>query len=323
MIVRRLAVAFVALFGGLAQALADPPPFARDQLFFVGDDGAPTRLAVILQTGRGPRGIALEAKTFLIWRGQWRPAFWERVGLDAWPEDELGAVIEAWLGARAAGGVAVAPARVSWASTARGFELSVRRPAGGLSLRATSLSPVGSGPDPHGEVEWSAGPGTLRVNGVEVSGQVIVEHLARPRTAWPQFGRFEMWLYGDGLGGALLGRVDLAAPSRVTDSTDSSAVWVPPEGPPRRSAFTVSVLDEEVVEETGLSLPVRWSASVDGDAFTLVRASGERAVGFAPDGGFATYDISLAPAASIPSQHRGRGAALVFHLQDVSAICDQ
>lgn len=275
---------------------------AREQLFFVGsDNGQPVLLALILQWQPDKAGAIIEAKSFLVWRGELRAPFYERKQLTRWPGSTLGPAARAWADA----GGRSRRVRVGWSDNANGFRFSLRRPAGALILDARQLRSAGTGKDPHGDLAWRSGPATLRVNGRDVAGVAIVERLASVRTPWPHFGRFEMWLTQDGMGQAVLGRC------RFESAKGPCVGKALVAGP--NSAKTRVLIIRETSRRTdsvsGFALPTVWHI-VAPDLGKWTRAGGKISRGETPDGGPAAYDIGVA--------RNKAGAALVFHIQDTA-----
>ncbi len=286
----------------LACRSPSPPPIAhaemaRDQLFFVAQTPEPVLLALIVQRTRTPTepGATLEVKAFLVARDRLQSLFWERVQLDAWPGDDLQDALAAWQKTRTSPGI-----RLKFAVEPRSVSLNVRQPSGGFALDATDLQPLGTVPDPHGEVTARAGVGTLEVNGKKWRGPVLAERLAPGSQAWPQFGQFEMWLAAPTDGALWLGRFDLQR------QTGRAAVVA--EGQAARIApFQVTINHTRDDAESGFALPDAWTVGLP-TPVSLTHAVGQLGRGTAPKGGAAVYDIGVAS---------GSGAtALVFHLQD-------
>ncbi len=272
---------------------------ARDQWFFAAQTPEPVLLALILQRTRDREATAttLEAKAFLVARDRLQSLFWERVELDRWPGEDLATVLTAWQKQRKGPGL-----RLAFATEPAGLTLTVRQPAGGFTLTATDLQPIGTTNDPHGESQLRAGTGQLEVNGVKWQGQVLAEHLEPGSRAWPSFGRFEMWLAAPTEGGLVLGRCDLRAPPPCGE-----AVVLSPGQPPLRQGFAVQPFDAQRDVTTGFLLPRRWRLEPMAGGEVVWR-DGQTGRGRAPGGSQAVYDIGVAS---------GPGAlALVFHLQD-------
>lgn len=289
----------------VALPAAEPPPqVARDQLFFASVQPEPMLAILIVQRSADASGaVQLETKVFMAHKGKWIPPFWERVKLKAWPGPSLVEAAQAWQ--QAGGGRDL---RLSVEQDGGGIGVHVRRRQGGLALVARQLTSAGSGPDPHGEVRWHTGPATLRVNGRTFDGVLAAEHLRTPRTAWPTFGRFEMWLYGPPGGGLTLGRLHL-----LGRTGEGAALQVSRQGRAVSAPFQVRVAAVRPDPGSGFELPVRWQV---GPKLTLVRSDGVLAHGKAPDGGKAAYDVSLALASGLEAT----GAmAVVFHLEDGGA----
>ena len=254
------------------------PPIARDQLFFVGDGGSVLLALIVQRVPIRHRDASIEAKSFLVWDGRFETPFYT-----AWEvEDYWPATIEDV--------TYVSPSDLRIRVQNQPFCLIVRRPAGALELSAPTVTDAGTGDDPHGEVAWTAGRGTLNVNGKVVDGTVLIERLSRPTTAWPRFGKFEMWLLAPPEGGLVLGRT-------------GSAVVIPRHGPPRHIPFAPVAEVTRADPDSGFRLPIRWNVG----GKELDRVTGSVGRGTSPGGGPAVYDISFA---------RGEGAALVFHLED-------
>jgi len=267
---------------------------ARQQLFFVGFHGDPL-LVVVLQRQSGGPTTELEAKAFLVWDGTWRPPFWERVEVDAWPDD-LHAAVDAWQHART--GQAL---RLEWEAEGEGLRVALRSPSTSVEVEAPVLDDAGTGLDPHGPVAWRSGRGVLRINDAERVGTVVVEDLIGDADPRPWFGAFEMWLLSPEQGTLVLGRRHLSTeePGASLRVPWNGAIAV---GEP----FPVQVLDDRPDPSTGFSLPDRWALA---DGLVLFRVVGQTTRGRAPDDSPAVYDISQAAA-------DGPARALVFHLQD-------
>jgi len=272
---------------------------ARQQLYFVGFHGDPL-MVVVFQRQTNGRITELEAKAFLAWDGAWRPPFWERVEVDAWPGDDLQTAVDAWQGART--GQAL---RLDWRDDGEGLHVSLRSPSTSVVVEAPVLQDSGGGFDPHGPVTWRSGRGVLRINDVERVGTVVVERLAGEVDPRPWFGVFEMWVLSPEQGTLVLGRRHL---SREGDGEALRVRW---HGPTYDvEPFRVELLAARPDEPTGFALPARWS--VASDDLVLSRMAGQTTHGRAPDDSPAAYDISLA------ADPDGPARALVFHLQDRS-----
>ena len=279
---------------------AVPGRMAREQVFFTGAAPEPVLLAVVLQrTTDGTPGAptAVEAKAFLAWDGAWRTPFFERVTLPRWPGDDPESAVAAWQAARMGPRL-----RVRYRDAAQGFVLGLRRPGGGLTVAAVGLRSAGAGDDPHGTVTWRAGPGRLTLNGREIPGTVVVERLAVVRSAWPWFGRFEMWLRRPPEGGLQLARVHLHG-----RDGRGLGLAVDPSGAARLEPFVCTVAATRLDPVTGRLVPTSWRLWDDTE---LVRTGGEAGRGSDPAGGAALYDIGAALAPPTAD------AALVFHLED-------
>ena len=277
---RRLILGLLAL----SSSVTFPPPIARDQVFFVGEGPSPVLLALVFQ--RAPNGAgttSVEVKSFLVWEGRFETPFYAQRDVPTWPGSDLTSA-------------ATSDGDLRLSVTEQPLRIEARRPSGALILEAPALTPAGSGDDPHGQVTWTSGRGTLRVNGRTVHGTVLWERLTRPRPAWPRFGQFEMWLATEPNGGLVLGRHHVGEPG--------VAVHVPRSGPPRIEAFGPEVARAVPDAETSFPLPLGWR---NGPSH-LERIAGALGRGQAPGGGPAVYDVAFA---------RGEGvAALVFHLVD-------
>jgi hypothetical protein len=270
---------------------------ARHQLFFVGFHGDPL-LVVVFQRQTDGRTTELEAKAFLAWDGAWRPPFWERVEVDAWPGDDLQTAVDAWQRVRT--GQAL---RLEWDDEGEWLRVLLRSPSTSVEVEVPTLRDAGAGLDPHGPVSWQSGRGVLRINEAERVGMVVVEHLAGEVEPRPWFGAYEMWVLSPEQGTLVLGRRHL---SRDGPGESLRVGWhgaVSAGGP-----FGVQVVADRPDESTGFALPDRWEIAPDGPV--LSRVAGQTTRGRAPDDGPAVYDISLA------AEPDGTARALVFHLQD-------
>jgi len=242
-------------------------------------------------------------KSFLGWHGRWQPPVYERVETKSALASDLDGAIAAWQKVRSGGAM-----RLEWADEQNRLRAHVRRPGGSMELITQVLQDAGGGEDPHGTVSWRAARARLELNGRNTNGVALVERLATPKTSWPRFGRFEMWLYSPGEGGLLLARVPLENPTRGT------AVEIQPskgeQGVRARvRQFRVEPVASRSDAKSGYQLPERWRLKLRGTKL-VDRIDGSLARGEAPSGKPAVYDISLA------TQPGGAGAAMVFHLQD-------
>jgi len=292
-----LGLTLCAACRGTPARQAQHSEMARDQLFFAAFVPEPVILALIVQRTRDPAvpGATLEAKAFLVARNRLQSLFWERVALDTWPGRDLAAVLKAWQSQRKGPGL-----RLSFAVAATQFTLTVRQPGGSFSLRGSQLHDIGWTADPHGRTALRAGSGELEVNGQTWHGAVLAETLEPGSRAWPEFGRFELWLAATQDGALWLGRSDLAAGR-------GSATVVAPGKPARVQPFSVRIAQTRRDAVTGFALPTAWHAHLD-ETRTLSRTDGQSGRGTAPGGRQAVYDISVAG--------EPRATALIFHLQD-------
>ncbi len=285
----------LALLVACGRAAPEPSsPMARDQLFFVGHDPDPLLLALVFQRHRAAPGASLEAKAFAAWKGEWVTPFWERVEVAAWPGDGLEPALTAWQEARSAANL-----RLSWSDAEAGLQVKLRGRSAAIELSAETLAEAGVGEGPHGPLAWRAGPGLARVDGREVRGLLVAERLVEGRVPEPVFGRFELWLLGDG-GDLVLGRRTLSDPG------PGRALRVAPDGRALLEDFEPRTHRTRADPETGFALPTSWSLGPR----RFERRGGELGRGLRPGGGPAVYDVSHAV------EDAGAASALVLHLQD-------
>jgi hypothetical protein len=154
----------------------------RDQLLFLGDDGAV--LALVL--GRRTNGDG-EAKGWLgAAAGSWEAPFYARFPVAPRRASDLGASVRAW--SSAAGGAV----RASFRQDAAGTHLALRTRSARLSLDSARAAPLGAGSDPEGASVYAAARATVRTPERDGAGWLVTETTPEdaPRRGFVEYGDF-------------------------------------------------------------------------------------------------------------------------------------